>query len=274
MPEDDSEGVTFEFTARQALGVAALFGLTVGLTFGFAAGAMTFDSAQQPTAPAEDPDTGDQEQPPEEEEQVEVSMQNIDLSDRPTLGDDDAPIKIVEYSDFGCPFCAEWQGVDASPQIPISDMQVADDLKENFIDTGEVQLIHKDFPVDSLHANAPDAHTAANCVYEEEGNDAYWDFHDELYEQREAWTESGQNDPDETFRTIAQGLGLDADSVMQCYEETDNSAVQDSRTTAVQEFGNMGTPTFYIGTEGGEYIQISGAQPIDRFEDVINEVRN
>lgn len=272
MSESD-QGIKLEFSTKQALSAATLLGLIVGLSFGFAAGAVTFqdfDASSGDSTPAGD--GGDSQQG--EEDTTYVSMDNINLDDRPALGDSDAPVKIVEYSDFGCPFCAEWQGVDASPQIPISDMQVADNLKDNYIDTGEVELIHKDFPVDNLHPNAPDAHTVANCVYEEYGNEAFWDFHDQLYEQRDGWTSSGQNNPEGTFRSIAENQGLNADSLMQCLEDTGNDAVQESRQNALAEFGNMGTPTFYVGTEAGEYIQISGAQPIERFEAVIAEVQN
>mgnify|MGYP006283988515 FL=1 len=92
----------------------------------------------------------------------------------------------MEYNEFGCPFCAEWQGIDASGRIPIDRMNIADSLESQYIDTGKVELISKDYPVPQLHPNGPLAHKAANCVYEHE-QDSYWEFHDKLFEERDRW---------------------------------------------------------------------------------------
>ncbi|MFO7863516.1 MAG: thioredoxin domain-containing protein, partial [Salinivirgaceae bacterium] len=255
-------------------------GLTAGLSIGLVAGSMAFQSTGTTQADVnntdnspDNPDNSDS-QDSDEEETTTVSMENIDLEDEPSMGEEDAPVKIVEYSDFGCPFCAEWKGVDASAQIPIDRMQIADTLEREYIDTGEVELIAKDFPVENLHANAPDAHLMADCVYRESSNEDYWDFHDRLYEDRDQWMESAENNPEETFRQISNDLGLDTEAMMQCLEEGDNSEVNEDRENALRNFGNLGTPTFFVGTEGEEFVEISGAQPIERFEEEINAVQN
>lgn len=115
-----------------------------------------------------------------------VSLERVELRGEPSKGDKDAPIKVVEYNEFGCPFCAEWQGIDASGRIPIDQMNVAGSLESQYVDTGEVELISKDYPVPQLHPNGPLAHKAANCVYEHE-QDSYWDYHDKLFEERDRW---------------------------------------------------------------------------------------
>lgn len=115
-----------------------------------------------------------------------VSLNEVELDGEPSKGDADAPIKVVEYNEFGCPFCAEWQGIDASAKIPIDQMNVAGSLESQYIDTGEVELISKDYPVPQLHPNGPLAHKAANCVYEHE-QDSYWEYHDKLFEERSSW---------------------------------------------------------------------------------------
>jgi len=115
-----------------------------------------------------------------------TSLDGVQLEGEPTKGQKDAPIKIVEYNEFGCPFCAEWQGIDASGRTPIDSMKIADTLENQYVDTGEVEIISKDYPVPQLHPNGPKAHKAANCVFEHE-KDSYWEFHDQLYERRDLW---------------------------------------------------------------------------------------
>ena len=279
MIEKEEDGMTVEFSIRQALGVALLLGLVTGLSIGLAAGAMTFQNTTDTKGSTGDSntntdDTDNSDQNSGEQEARMVSMDNIDLEDEPSMGEEDAPIKIVEYSDFGCPFCAEWKGVDASPRIPIDQMQIADQLERQYIDTGEVELIAKDFPVENLHANAPKAHLMANCVYRESSNQYYWDFHDRLYEDRDQWMQGGTSTPEGTFRQISNDLGLDTEKMMQCYNNGDSSEVDEDRQNALRNLGNLGTPTFFVGKEGGEFVEISGAQPIERFEEEINKIQN
>lgn len=115
-----------------------------------------------------------------------VSLEGIEFEGEPSKGSDNASIKVVEYNEFGCPFCAEWQGIDASGRTPIDRLQIASSLESKYVDSGEVELISKDYPVPQLHPNGPMAHQAANCVYEHE-TDSYWDYHDELFERRDQW---------------------------------------------------------------------------------------
>lgn len=116
----------------------------------------------------------------------ETTLEGISLEGEPTLGDSDAPIKVIEYSDYGCPYCSEWAGFDAIPRFPADSSNWFDKMKSDFVDTGQVRFIYKDYPVENLHPNAPDAHKAANCVYEQD-EDAYWDFHDKLFENQDQW---------------------------------------------------------------------------------------
>lgn len=267
----DSEGLTLEFTTKQAAVVSLILGLALGLASGFAAGTITASDDQGPTgaAPSSDNDgtsgaSGSQTpedtfrqisndldldtdtvmqcyQESDNEEAIEdrnnavsnlgqfgtptffvgnrekgfvkitgaqplsrfeeafktvenaessdtemVSLEGIELEGEPSKGYENASIKVVEYNEFGCPFCAEWQGIDASGRTPIDRMNIADSLESQYIDTGEVEFISKDYPVPQLHPNGPKAHQAANCVYEHE-KDSYWDFHDELFERRDQW---------------------------------------------------------------------------------------
>lgn len=115
-----------------------------------------------------------------------TSLEGIDLENEPSKGSESAPIKIVEYNEYGCPFCAEWNGFDASSKTPIDRMKIGPTLESRYVETGEVEMILKDYPVPQLHPNGPLAHKAANCVYKHE-QENYWKFHDKLFERRDEW---------------------------------------------------------------------------------------
>jgi len=265
----DSEGLTLEFTAKQAAILSLLIGLIIGGLGGFAAGTATFGEVQQPLTQESDDEPSDNSRDSGTEL---VSLDGIELEEEPSKGDSDAPIKVVEYNEFGCPFCAEWNGFDASSRTPIDKMDIAGSLESQYIDSGEVELISKDYPVPKLHPNGPEAHKAANCVYEHE-QDSYWDYHDELFKQRDKWMQSGQGNTEETFRQISEDLGLDTDTVMECYQDSENKEANEDKNNALRNLGRFGTPTFFVGNKDKGFVKIEGAQPLSRFEQAFKTVR-
>jgi protein-disulfide isomerase len=116
----------------------------------------------------------------------EYTLDNISFSGEPKLGDESATINIIEYSDFGCPWCAEWHGVDAIPQRPIDEEDSFRKVRQNYVETGDVQFVMKDYPVPRLHPEAMTAHKAANYVWENSPED-YWEFSQSIYEERDRW---------------------------------------------------------------------------------------
>jgi len=95
---------------------------------------------------------------------------DVDFGDDPRLGGRDARIAIVEFSDYQCPFCKRFQ------------TQVFPELKKEYIDTGKIAFIYKDFPL-PIHANAKSAAVAANCANEQ--ND-YWNYQEALFSNQAA----------------------------------------------------------------------------------------
>lgn len=116
----------------------------------------------------------------------EYKLENIGFEGEPVLGEESAPINIIEYSDFGCPWCAEWHGANAIPQRPIDQEDSFNKVRSNYVETGNVQFVFKDYPVPRLHPNAETAHKAANCVLEN-SPDNFWEFSQKLYEERDKW---------------------------------------------------------------------------------------
>jgi protein-disulfide isomerase len=116
----------------------------------------------------------------------EYTLDSISFEGEPVMGEKSAPINIIEYSDYGCPWCAEWHGTDAIPQRPIDEEESFNKVKSNYVDTGKVQFVLKDYPVPQLHPKAETAHKAANCVLEN-SPDNFWEFSQKLYEERDKW---------------------------------------------------------------------------------------
>ena len=112
-----------------------------------------------------------------ESERTTVTLGPTPVSIRPetrrTLGDPDAPVTIVEFSDYQCPFCRRHS------------QETLTLLKENYIDTGRVYYVFKDFPIASLHPLAYRQHEAALCVLDEAGSEGYWQVHDLFFADTE-----------------------------------------------------------------------------------------
>jgi len=203
-----------------------------------------------------------------------VDIGNISLEDEPSLGEDEAPIKIIQYTDFGCPYCSEWHGHDASPVLDADKEEIFQSLKNELIDAGEVELIVKDHPVPDLHPNSVRGHAAANCIYNQD-EDEYWSFIDELYSTRDVWTAGGDNVTTTHFESMARNRSnIDTESFIQCYLSTDGSEMVADRSNALRNIGELGTPTFIIGNREDGFVLSEGITRLDEFEKAISQVRN
>ncbi len=172
------------------------------------------------------------------------------------LGDPDAPILIVEFTDYQCPFCSR----HSAETMPV--------IMQELIDTGRVRYQLKDFPLDQLHPDARQGATAARCAGEQ---DAYWEMHDALFENQAAWGQGGLTPSAiaETFVGFASTLGLDTGAFSTCladgrYDDLIEANFQEGAAEQVQ-----GTPAFFIG---GYFI--SGAQPYEVFDLVVTNIED
>jgi protein-disulfide isomerase len=160
-------------------------------------------------------------------------------ADHPQRGGDNAPVTIVEYSDFQCPYCR----------------QAESSLRQVLKKYGDrVRLVYMDFPL-SFHQHAMDAAIAARCA-DEQGQ--FWAYHDALFENP-----SELSTP--ALKTVAAQLGLDRASFDACLDEHKyESAVVADRTQG-ELAGAHGTPYFIVDGHS-----MSGAQPPSAFESVID----
>lgn len=276
--EDATSGITIQVSKRQAFLATFVIGFFAG---GFimagafsAAGTTGLIGATDDPSEAADPTDGDAANTDDGgDTNTDAGSNRVMLSEdmlegEPTLGSSDAPVTIVEYADFGCPWCAEWAGFDAIPQRPIDEENTLDKIKSNFVDTGDARFVFKDYPVGQLHPNAEMAHVAANCVYEQ-GEDMYWEYHDLLFDERDRWMAGGGNAPDETFPDLAEQVGADVDAFNQCYEEGNTTEIQQDKDGIHQVDARLGTPSIYIGNVEDGFRKVEGAQPYSSLETLI-----
>jgi protein-disulfide isomerase len=173
----------------------------------------------------------------------------LDAEPYATLGDPDAPVTIYEFSDFGCPACRQF----ALFTFPT--------LKQEYIDTGKVRLIFKDFPIVSQHGGL--AAQAAECAGEQ---GYYWEMHDQLFANPAEWDAS----PDAAlaaFRRYAEAYGMDAEALVACVAEERYKPEVDRDFEEGQELRLFGTPTFIINR-----LLLSGAQSPEVFAEVIDNL--
>ena len=189
--------------------------------------------AEQSAAPA--PVEGAQPTP-------EFRRYDIPEDDDPVWGPQDAPITIIEFSDYECPYCRKWH-VEVWPQ-----------LQATYGD--QIRLVYRDFPLTNIHANATPAAAAANCALEQ---DMYFPFSEKLFEMK---LNLGRT----TYQSYAEELGLDMDSFNECLESGRYLDEVEADYQYAAELGIRSTPTFFING-----IPVVGAQPFDVFKTVIDK---
>jgi protein-disulfide isomerase len=158
------------------------------------------------------------------------------------LGDPNAPITVIEYADFQCPFCHSFAS-ETKPQ-----------LEAQYIKTGKVYLVYRDFPLVDIHPGALLAAHAADCAADQ---GSFWPMHDRLFAgaaMRE-WSSGGGEDF-KTFLGYAQALQLDVGKLQQCISSNQQAARIAADYRAGAERGVRSTPTFLVN--GQPFI---GARP-------------
>ena len=171
---------------------------------------------------------------------LEVKRVAVDSSGHPSLGPKDAPITIVEFTDFQCPFCKSTQ-----PTLK--------QLRAKYGD--KIRLVHMDFPL-SFHSHALDAAKAARCANDQ---GKFWEFHDFLFDNQ---GKLGAAD----LKATAKTLGLNTKDFDSCFDKGTHLAAIKADSEAGAKLGVDGTPAFFIDGR-----QITGAQPLAQFEQVIDE---
>ncbi len=172
---------------------------------------------------------------PTDSQQVRLE---IDEDNDPFLGPEDAPITIIEFSDFRCPFCKRFR------------QETFDQLFEAYPE--QIRFIYRDFPV----VGGFEAAVASECANEQA---AYWDYHDLLFS--DGYAELNR----EAFLGYADQLSLDIEAFTLCLEEERYADEVENDARYAAGLGVTGTPTFFING-----IPVVGAQPFLIFADIID----
>jgi protein-disulfide isomerase len=180
---------------------------------------------------------------------VKVQIEEND----PVLGDADAGISIVEFSDFQCPFCARaFEGA------------ITDFKNSDYFNNGEVNLVYKHFPLNSIHPFAQKAAEASLCAHDQ---NEFWRYHDTLFANQGSLDVS-------SLKTYAMQLGLDVDEFNSCLDDGDKQSEVNKELAQATAAGGRGTPYFVIiNNDNGDTAAVSGAVPWSNFEAAINSVK-
>jgi len=158
-------------------------------------------------------------------------------------GNPDAPVTILEYSDFECPYCKRFVD-DTLPSI-----------EREYISTGKVKFVYNHFPLRSIHYNAQSAAEASECANEQ---GKFWKYHDILFQNSPRLKENNLLD-------YATQIGLDTEKFKECLSSGKYESVVEKELREGSKFGVTGTPGFIINGK-----LITGAQPFSVFKQAID----
>ncbi|MEK6897974.1 MAG: DsbA family protein [Nanoarchaeota archaeon] len=180
------------------------------------------------------------------------------VDDDAVLGNENAKVTIIEFSDYQCPFCRKFW-TETLPQ-----------LKTNYIDTGKVKLVYRDMPLTSIHPIAQASAEAAECVREKGGDSAYYKMHDKMFEEQNIIDSGNPNGPvkgtvsytKDDLKAWASEIGYDINS---CLDSGKYKSEVQKDSADAQAAGGQGTPYFFVNGQ-----EVSGAQPFSVFKEIID----
>ena len=233
------------FAGLVILGLAVGFGAGYGVTREF----LTDEPVEQTTASATAPQTAQQpaaqaQQPAAQQPAAQPavgSVVQVSVEGRPFIGPEDAPVTIVEFSDYQCPFCGR-HFQQTLPQL----------LREY---EGKVKYVLINYPIASLHPFAQKAGEAAECAFDQ---GKFWEYHDALFTNQQSLGV-------DSLKRYASDLGLNAATFNTCLDSGAKTAQVLKDFQDGQSYGVTGTPTFFINGQ-----RLVGARPFDSFKSIID----
>ena len=177
----------------------------------------------------------------------------------PALGEKDAKVTMIEFSDYQCPFCGRYA------------TQTMSQVLDEYVKSGKVRYIFRNFPLEQLHPMAAKAAEAALCA-DEQGK--YWEAHDRFFKNQQALDAK-------EMQGHAVVLGLDAAKFQQCVDGGKYTAQVKNDVVEGSQLGVKGTPTFFFGlTDPKDPAKLravkllSGAVPFANFKEAIDNLLN
>jgi len=169
------------------------------------------------------------------------------VDDDPFMGDENAPITIVEFTDYGCYYCHRHYSETLSS------------LKKDYIDSGKVKYVVREL----VYRDLPSA-LASNCAFDQGGNVAFFHMHDAFFSAQETYDMNG-------YLSLAQEIGLDVQAFQSCLDSEAYKEEISGDMAAAAALGFTGTPAFVI-SNGSVSRTVSGAQPLAKFTAIVDEL--
>jgi protein-disulfide isomerase len=189
-------------------------------------------------------------------------IEPVPMADRNSMGDPNAPIQIVEYSDFQCPFCERF-AVDTEPL-----------LVEYFVKTGKIYFTYRSAGnwvsrnMGGVRTESQDAALASYCAADQ---NKFWEMHDALFKNNRDVEDQGSF-TDRRLKAMAEKAGLDMNAFNECYDSGKYEEQVQQDLTDAEDAGIQGTPYFVMTYKVNGEVKteiIDGAQPISVFQQKI-----
>lgn len=182
---------------------------------------------------------------------------DIEVGDSPSLGGASAPVTLFAYSDYQCPFCSR----HATTVLPR--------LVNDYVDSGKLRIVMREYPIEAIHPRAFAASLAAHCAGQQ---GKYWEMHDLIFANQ-------RNLSDDDLKAHSTTLGLDESAFEGCLASDEASEQIRSEIKEAYGLGISGTPSFVAGlstSEDGNSVHVTeyirGAQAFERFQAVIDRL--
>lgn len=190
------------------------------------------------------------------------SVAKVSTKDAPMLGDKNAPLTIVEFSDYECPFCKRHFD------------QTYAQIKKDYIDTGKAKLFFRNYPLPFHDPLATTEAIAALCARDQGGDTAYFKMHDEIFKQT---TSNGNGLTKDKLWAMAGVVGVNADTLKTCVESEKHKDVITKDLADGGTAGVSGTPSFVVAKSSSsdtvEGSLLVGAQPYTAFQSALDGLK-
>lgn len=236
-----------------------LIPISIVMAGAFIAGALYMSNGGPNSVPVANSGTNNQPvaQAPQPEGSTDA-VRAVDGADH-IKGNPNAAIKIVEYSDFECPFCKRFH-------------DTMNEVMDKYGDNGDVAWVFRQFPLDQLHpVKARAVAIASECAAEQGGNDAFWKFTDGYFD---VTLTNNRTDIETVIPQLVKETGLDQVAFQTCFESGKyDQHIEDDIQNAVAT-GGRGTPWSVVIAPNGKTFPLNGAQPLAAVEQLIEIARN
>lgn len=175
----------------------------------------------------------------------EPTVATVSIAGAPSLGHADAPLVLVEYTDFQCPFCTKFE------------TETFGELKKRYVDTGKLRVVSRPLPL-PMHPFAMPAARAAFCATRQH---KFWEMRDSLFSEKGALAA-------ETIRHAAEKAGLNLTELDACTAAKESELAVQKEVQQANAAGFTGTPTFVVGKANNDKVtgaKITGAVPLAYF---------